>query len=342
MNVLCVPDWHCREVDFRSVTGYVDNIPLVAEELIRIIHDEHIDIVVQLGDMFDGGYKQVHMYQSHSNIVERVADAVHGNFYLNIGNHYFHSKKSNPEVILSQPCGIPNLEYTPGKKFIPPAKPLVRVVDNLLIEGVQLAFHHHSETDKEYTTERMVGANMVIGFYHDECTIPNGVLSHLNMVNGSPDSYLSRIYDGIRIAIHGHIHIPLGLTMYNQTAVIVPGAIAPTQNASGYVVPSIDLPILTLSEGKCTYKTAKLNTHIENLTFVDCSEHDILKETNAIRKIARENIGVHKFCTIGEYIDQKGYNPYYKELIALGMREELSFPKVYDIINRESAQVVEV
>lgn len=334
-RILFIPDWHWREKDFRSIGGYVDLLYYSIDQIKKIIVEEKINYLVFLGDVFDCGYSDIAIYQSHINLLQSIVDLVDGEAYLNIGNHFFKQKQKNPEVYAVQPTYIPNVEYKPDKRFMPRPEPILKVVQNLIVDSVQIAFHHFSETDKDYSTQRDYIVSYVVGVYHDECAVPRTILDKLNMDAYSSNAYLDRIYDGVDMAIHGHIHTPFPMAKYGETNVLVPGALLPTANATYYKHPVIQLPILSVDGPKYALSYARYTTGLDRLQFFDIKERAIEKETRILRKAAEQNIGNGRFVTLAEYVNKKGHNKSFLEIADKASRGPLSTEQVIDIIRRD-------
>lgn len=340
-RILFIPDWHWREKDFRSIGGYVDLLYDSIEQIKDIIVSQKINYLVFLGDVFDCGYSDIGTYQSHINLLSGLADLVNGEAYLNIGNHFFKHKQRNPEVYAIQPTSIPNVEYRPDKRFMPRPDPILKVVQNLIVDSVQIAFHHFSETDKNYATRRNYTANYVVGVYHDACAVPRVILDKLNLDVYSTNSYLAKIYEGVDLAIHGHLHTPFPLTKYGDTNVLVPGALLPTANVSAYIHRAIQLPIISVDGPHYALSYVRYETQLDRLQFFDIKERSIEKETRILRKAAEQNIGNGRFVTLAEYINKKGHNKSLLLIADLASRGALTMENIIDVIRRDQSGNVE-
>lgn len=336
-KILFIPDWHWREKDFRSIGGYVDLLYDSVDQIRDIIVSQKINYLVFLGDVFDGGYSDIGTYQSHINLLAGLVDLVNGEAYLNIGNHFFKQKQKNPEVYAIQPTSIPNVEYRPDKRFMPRPEPILRVVQNLVVDSVQIAFHHFNEADKNYVTRRNYDVDYVVGVYHDDCTVPRTILDKLNLDVYSTNAYLERIYSGVDLAIHGHIHVPFPIMKYGQTHVLIPGALLPTSNSAPYKHSAIQLPIISVDGPNYALSYVRYETRLDKLQFFDIKERSIEKETRILRKAASQNIGNGRFVTLAEYINKKGHNKSLLEIADLASKGALTMENVIDVIRRDQS-----
>jgi len=328
-RILCITDWHLKDKDPRLISGYVNNSFRQFDEIAFLIEKFDIDSIIFLGDVFDGAINSTAMIYSYTNAFKKLASKA--TLYLLVGNHFFNYMNSNPEVYLAQPNPLGG-EYEPSRFHIPADEPIFHVVKELKINKTQIVFHHFHPKNKEYFTTPDPNCNYVVGLYHDECVLPNSILSKTGYTIQSDDLYLNRVYFGVNLALCGHIHIPMTPTTYGKTALMVPGSISVTENSIRDRHTQVLLPLLDISEETCKLQIVPFNTGAGQMSFAATEAKQVLKEPIKTRREALEKLGSVRYYSIGQYIEDHHYPTEFKQLIQLGASGQLNYSTVSSCI----------
>lgn len=274
-SVLFVPDLHKRDVDFSSIKGYMSAVERVQQDLLEYLQSLQTDdnYFVQMGDWYDKGYRSTGRVYVDAYYDTKIAEAVKGNAYICLGNHFFLERDANPEMYLIQPSYL----YQP-KDSVPMSNPTFKTVPYLVIGNVQISFFHFNKLDKNYINMVQPGVEFHIGVYHDDCVLPSDIRSLAGFHGNTSNDYLNNIYSNVDMAICGHIHTALGLKNYTlndgrTVPIIVPGALAITENKEIVKHKSVQCPVLTIEDdGTFDMHYVEFSTHMDILKFYKIAE----------------------------------------------------------------------
>lgn len=264
-RVLIISDLHLRDIDFTTVAGYRSAVEEVVHDITNFCQLNKVDVVISLGDMFDKGYRQVGMSHSHRNLIQELHDAVNGNLFTVLGNHYFLERDSNPLMYLMQP----NAKYKPLHSIYA-TKPIVEVPNTVTVGCMQFSFFHFNKEDKEYGKLVNDGVLYHHGLYHDDTVIPNSIRRDNHLSANVSSEYTQRILSNIDMATVGHLHVPIGpitVRLPNKTIPMdIPGSLCLVQDGDDKHE-SVKLPMYDINEEGFTKSYVEFSLHTELLTF---------------------------------------------------------------------------
>jgi hypothetical protein len=309
-TVLFVPDLHKRDVDFNSIKGYMSAVEMVQIDLLNYLY--HIETeekyFIQLGDWYDKGYRSTGRVYTDAYYDTEIAKAVNGNAYICLGNHFFLERDANPEMYLIQPSYL----YQP-RESVPMVEPTFRTVPSLRIGNVQISFFHFSKTDKNYINRVEPGVQFHIGVYHDDCVLPSDIRSMAGYFGTTSNDYLNNIYSNVDMAICGHVHTSIGLRNYSLNSgktvpIIVPGALAITENKDIVKHKSVNCPVLTIEDdGSFDMKYVEFSTHMELLRFYKVAEKKVSTESLDIMGTGYGENLLPSAVSLRDFLTKKGY-----------------------------------
>lgn len=317
-KVLAVTDIHFRDSDFTTIKHSTKATEKVFYDIIKFAEKTDDLTIILGGDVFDKGYRQVGPSYAHRNLIERLHLACDGELYLVMGNHVFLERDSNPELYLMQP-------HSTFKPLIETyaIRPLLKVVDKIIINSTQFSLFHYNKADKNYYQERQKDIRYHIGIYHDDVIIPQSIRSKLNIrVNISSD-YLNMIYSNIDIAIANHIHSKIGLTTIKtdsrEIPLYIPGSIGITENSAIEIHSSVDLPLFTIDGDNLKIETVNFKIYLEDMEFlkkairkeldkdiIDNSEYEAAKTCKDKYKVM--NSAFESMLSFSEYMRRNGFS----------------------------------
>ncbi len=334
-RILFVSDLHkaCKEMS--TIRGRLEASTRIQEDIVRFCKEKAVTHLVILGDWYHRGYQSTMRTFNDFNEDRYVSDAVGGNAFLCIGNHFYLERDDNPEMYIIQPCEL----VKPMKHYTMPDKPVFHVVRELIINDVKISFFHYSKTDKTYVNECEPHIKYHIGVYHDDITLPSWVREKEGYTSKSSNDDLNRIYANVDLAIHGHIHTridPFKLQLNNgtSTAFLVPGALGITQNKESMKHPYVHLPVIDIDEdGSVALSQAVFSTHMELLKFYKAERKnegvDIQRKSSEdIRQMNIRNVPL----SLPHYLSDRGLSDNYRRLLDASVRDELSISDVLKII----------
>lgn len=328
-KLLFVPDLHKRDADFSTISGFTQAIDAVQSDLLALIRREEITHVISLGDWYDRGYHSINRLQHDRNVDEEIKKAVNGNFYLCIGNHFFTERDNNPELYMIQPSA----RYAPVKPVFA-SSPIAQTPDYFMVDGVQVSLFHFNKEDKAYLRPKDPSARYHIGVYHDDTVAPNSIRKELHLPPIEVRGYLEGIYENIDLAILGHIHNTLGTvrvhTDNREIPLVIPGALAITQNKACFIHSSVKLPMVTTTaNGSITYSEIPQSLHTELLTFHQGKEAKTVEQA-CISPLMAEG-SLHP-TTLREFMQNKGYSNNIQNLIVAASQRALELGEVVTIL----------
>lgn len=280
-RILGIPDLHIRHKDIKSCVGYRDAVRHVVKDLIEIVVENNIDTIFFFGDIFDSGYGEYEgEYISDIKLLTRLIEKVNGNAYEVIGNHINIQWSRHPEHYFISP----NTKYKiRGTNFND--EQIIKTPDHVIIDGVNFYFMHWDINEKNKNFDPMVykpklenNGGKQVGLFHSDYVALHRIYEQAK----SDDSQISRIVEGLDIALTGHIHQPMEPFLLGKTLMINPGSLC---NCTATKIHStVSLPILVCDNGNV------------NLEFIDdVSLHT--EEVNYLEDDGQENIEIKTFVS---------------------------------------------
>lgn len=309
-TILFAPDLHKRDVDFSSIKGYMRAVELVQQDILRYLQslDTDENYFISLGDWYDKGYRSTGRVYIDAFYDKAIADAVDGNAYICIGNHFFLERDANPEMYLIQPSYL----YQP-KDSVPMSEPVFKTVPYLKIGPVQISFFHFNKQDKYYVRPVEEGATFHIGVYHDDCVLPSDIRNLAGYHGSTSNDYLNSVYSNVDMAICGHIHTALGVKNYTLNSgrtvpIVVPGALAITENKEIVKHKSVECPVLTIhDDGSFDMNYVEFSTHMDLLKFYKIKEKTIGETLEIMGTGSGEHI-LPTAVSLKDFLRKKGYS----------------------------------
>jgi len=200
---MILPDLHWRDSDKKSIRGYTAVQEEIADEIEKIMDEEGVTHLFDIGDWTDKGYRQDIEKYSHTNRVTYWKEKVKGNLAMVLGNHFFLERDTNPELYWIQPHD----RYLPTKKVFA-REPLVKLPQEVHIGAAQFSFFHYDRVTKNYFNKRQDGVKLHVGLYHDDDVLPNSVRLGEGIQKSITNEYSALVFNNIDHAIFGHIHTP--------------------------------------------------------------------------------------------------------------------------------------
>ena len=307
-TILFVPDLHKRDVDFTSIKGYVEAIELVQQDIVEYLKTLENGVFVSMGDWYDKGYRSTGRVFADSFYDMEIAKAVNGCAYICLGNHFFLERDSNPEMYLIQPSYL----YKP-RISVPMQEPTFKTADHIIIGKTQISFFHFSKTDKNYYAKREPGVEFHIGVYHDECVLPSDIRTQAGFFGSTSNDYLNNIYENVDVAICGHIHTAIGVRNYTLNSgkvvpIIVPGALAITENKDIAKHKSVMCPVATITDEGCSLRFQEFSTHMDKLKFYKMAEQKKAGDSLTAMGTSDEGYAMPSAVSLSEFLYRKGYS----------------------------------
>ena len=345
-NVLVYTDRHKRDRDFETIGNYVTVSRMIDKDLQNTVREKNITHLISTGDDYDKGYRATHATYNDIMTETELTASVNGNRYEAIGNHLFLERDSNPEMYLIQPCA----KY-PTKFKVEQEKPLIKVVDTLIVGCVQFSFFHFDKDNKNYVAERDPNVKYHIGIYHDDCVVPSSVRQKVGMKTGVNSSYLTKIFANIDIAVVGHIHFAIGQvnidlpSLSKKVPMFIPGSLALTSTHPGEFHTSVNLPLFKITETSLTLELVNFNLYTNKLSFHKKKTKEIPKELAvllgdlAVDSLTAEaslqlKLGVTKSVT--DYMTSHGCSELQKAIYEHAAINSLSLKKLEQMVGVES------
>lgn len=317
-KILFVSDLHKRDVDFSTIAGYTKAVDMVQQDILRFIKENNITHLVSLGDWYDKGYRSINRHSNDRNYDEALSEAVNGNFYICLGNHFFLERDNNPEMYLIQPSEL----YQPIHKIYARA-PIIQAVNELRIGSVMISFFHYSKRYRIYKHERPVDVTAHIGVYHDEVVVPGYAQKAAGLIGAAPATHVEEMLSNIDLAIVGHLHKPIGMLKVSlpnrDVPMIIPGSLANTSNGPSYHT-EVTLPIVEIDDNDhVSTAAAKFSLHCEMLQLYRKKENVLkaMKPDSAV-------IDIPKTVSLKEYMRAKGYDEKHMALLDAVTERELT------------------
>lgn len=338
-KILFLTDLHKRDVDFTSITGYVKAVTQVQFDILDFIKEKHITKVVIGGDWYDKGYRNTGPTLSDNELDRRLSDAVNGEVYLTLGNHYYLERDNNPESYVIQPCD----KHPLLKDVVTPEKPIFKCVDELVVGETQISFFHFDKHLKDYVHDVKEDVKFHVGVYHDDSVVPSNIRDAAGYYGTTSSGYLEKIYCNVNLAIINHIHTAIGvhnlaLPSGKKLPLIIPGSLGITQNKESEKHKIVQLPVLTIDETgspKCELHT--FYTHLDMLKFYKKPEKsEVAKNlTTNIELKTEQYKETPKARKLDEYLLAHGFNRRHVELIDRAQAGGLDVLAVHNILYKE-------
>lgn len=332
-KILCLTDLHKRYNESVTIKGLLEVQQLIQEEIIEYVKTNEVTHVIILGDWYHRGFHGLGRAYGAIEMDRRLSEAVGGNVFLCVGNHFYLERDENPEMYIIQP----NDYIRPSIEIPMPEKPIFKVVPNLKIGTVQIDFFHYNKLNKEYVAYRDEDTTMHIGIYHDDHVLPSWVREAEGFTGETSQTYLNRIYSNIDLAIHGHIHTKLGtvaLSLLNGNTIplIIPGALTPTANKENQKHTTVDLPVLNIKDDSTvSIEYAEFATHVDKLRFADKkTKKKKLRDTGIVnaelQAISSSNDAELK--SLSAYLNKLGHDQVDLNIIDLARKDNLILTEV--------------
>lgn len=306
--IFFAPDLHKRDLDFSSIRGFIDATEKVQQDLIHILESYENPIFVQMGDWYDKGYRSTGRTFVDSYYDSKIAEAATGGAYICLGNHFFIERDANPEMYIIQPSYL----YKP-RMAVPMDKPIFKTEMYITVGNVQISFFHYHKTDKNYVMPLQPGMKFHIGVYHDDCVLPSDIRSKAGYFGSTSNDYLNNIYSNVDIAICGHIHTKIGTTIYTlnngkTVPIIVPGALAITENKEIVKHTSVDCPVIWVDDETGTFelKYETVSTHMDLLKFYKIAEQKTADQLEAMGT-GESKLVTPSTLSVKDFLQSKGY-----------------------------------
>lgn len=339
-KVLFVTDLHKRYKESSSIKGQLKVQNLIQQDIINFCIEQEVTHVVITGDWYDRGFHGVGQAFGAMEMDRRLSEAVNGNVYLCIGNHFYLERDDNPEMYIIQPNSI----LRPANPIPLPDKPIFQMVPKLRLGPVQISFFHYNKSNKDYVAYRDPDVNFHVGVYHDDACVPGWVREQEGYQGSSTQAYYRQIYDNIDWAIHGHIHVKVGMCSMDistldgvpkKVPMCIPGSLGITQNKDSMKHPFVDLPMLIVNDdGSHEAKLARFSTHIDELQFFATNKKKVeVNEEGA--QLFKENRVMNvraDLKSIDSYLTNKGYTDFTLKLVDSLSKSQLSLADALTLI----------
>lgn len=342
-KILFISDLHKRYRDSESIKGQIAVQQQIQEDLIEFNKQNGITHNIVLGDWYDRGFHGLGQAYGAIEMDRRLSASVNGNVYLCVGNHFYLERDENPEMYIIQP----NNFIKPQIPIPVPDEPIFKVVPSLKLGTIQIDFFHYNKTNKEYAAYRSNDVSYRIGVYHDHTVVPAWVKEQEGLVGAaSTQSYFSRIFNNVDLAICGHIHTKIGtVTMElcdtgRKVPLIIPGALGITQNKDQYKHASVDLPVVTIEDDNTvSVEMHTFATHVDRLQFSTRKDKRTLMDAT----IAAADVSSLKHMSVTHadaamsslpaYLKARGYSEECLKLIDSAATDSLNLGTAYQIIS---------
>lgn len=307
-TIFFAPDLHKRDVDFNSIKGYREALDCVQEDILEHLQTLSDGMLVSMGDWYDKGYRSTGRVFSDAYYDREISRAVNGEAYICLGNHFFLERDSNPEMFMIQPSYL----YTPREQ-VPMKEPIFRTTPYVVVGGVQISFFHFNKTDKNYVQPLAPGVKYHIGVYHDDCVLPSDIRAAAGYYGTTSNEYLNNIYSNVDLAICGHIHVAVGtrtltLTSGKTVPLVVPGALAITENKEAVKHKTVDCPQVTINDdGTFNLGFVTMSTHMEKLKFYKVTEQKV-SDSLEIMGNGDSQFVTPNAVSLVDFLERKGYS----------------------------------
>lgn len=334
-KILVVSDLHKRDIDFSTIKGYTKAIDAVQDDIINLVKQEGITHIIQLGDWYDKGYRNVGRVKNDDNYDRKISEIVNGNVFITLGNHIYIERDQNPEMYMIQP----------NKRFMPfqpiyAEKPIFQAVDSIRFGCIQISFFHFDKENKYYYRQLDPTIRFHIGIYHDDSVVPSDVCRLAGFNHTTSQNYLNQIYANVDLAIVGHIHTKVGMTTLTlsngkSVPVCIPGALCIVENKDAAKHKDVDLPIITIDDNEKVHLSFhKMSTHMEFLKFYTQN-----KESKAVAGLPEQTnipaINVPQTGSLRDYLAHKGYGNNYLSILEHAANGTLDVYTTIQLLNKQ-------
>lgn len=332
-KLLFVTDLHKRYKDTESIKGIVAVQHEIQHDIINFCKEEGVTHVFIAGDWYDRGFHGIGQAYSAMEEDRLLSNCVNGNVYLCVGNHFYLERDENPEMYIIQPC-----PYMKPKDILQTAeRPLFNVVPKVRIGNVQISLFHYNKLNKAYRQQVEPGITYHIGVYHDEVCVPAWIREREGFGGVTSVYEMDRLYEGVDMAVHGHIHTAIGLTQLELSngrvvPLYVPGSLGISQNKEGIKHTEVQLPLVEIQDDSTvTIRTVPFSTHLDQLSFFKVAHAKAKKKVMIDKSIHAGSTDLPRNLTA--YLQQKGYNDRQIKLVNEAMSERLDITTAIGIIS---------
>lgn len=340
-RLLVLSDFHKKYKDPSSIKGLLNVQQKIQEEVIEFIHKNGVTHVLITGDWYDRGFHGLGKAYGAMEMDRRLSEAVGGNVYLCIGNHFYLERDENPEMYIIQP----NAFIKPQSDIPLPPKPIFKAVPQLNIGTVQIDFFHFNKLNKDYVAYRKPETTFHIGMYHDDAVVPGWVREQEGYTGKSSQSYINKIYANIDFAIHGHIHSKIGMTSIQlesgkKIPMSIPGSLSVIQNKEIFKHKDVQLPVIDIADdSSVSVKTATFSTHIDELRFTSNTKKKkevLLTDANSSVNTFSMNTTSANLQSLPVFLTKKGYSKRHLNLVNAAIGDALNVATaVYILAERD-------
>jgi len=330
---LFVTDLHKRYKDMESIRGIVSVQHKIQHDIINFCKEEGVTHVFIAGDWYDRGFHGIGQAYSAMEEDRLLSNCVSGNVYLCVGNHFYLERDENPEMYIIQPC-----PYMKPKDILQTAeRPIFNVVPKVRIGNVQISLFHYNKLNKAYRQPVEEGVTYHIGVYHDEVCVPAWIREREGFGGVTSVYEMDRLYEGVDLAVHGHIHTAIGLTQLElsdgrKVPLFVPGSLGISQNKESIKHKEVNLPVVEIQDdSSVTVSTATFSTHLEELSFFKVARAKARKQVITDKSI---HVGAGDIPrSVVAYLQQKGYSDIQLKLVTEAMSERLDITTAIGILS---------
>jgi len=336
-RVLVVTDLHKRWKDSTSIKGQVIVQNKIQNEIIDFCIKNQVTHVLIAGDWYDRGFHGLGQAYGAIEMDRRLSEALNGNVYLCIGNHFYLERDENPEMYIIQP----NPYIKPQLDIPVPEKPIFKVVPKLKLGNVQIDFFHYNKLNKTYVAARDEDTTFHIGIYHDDTVVPGWIRERDGYTGSATQSYFNQIYSNIDLGICGHMHAKVGsasieLLSGKKVPILVPGALGITQNKENFKHADVQLPIIDIDDDSTVHvKTATFSTHLSELRFYAPKK----KKQNTLANtgmITSKDLNVTntsaELLSLPVYLTKRGYSNRHLNLVNAALGDTLNLATAVSIL----------
>lgn len=337
-KILCLSDMHKRWKDSESVRGLIDTQVQIQMDIINYIKSNGVTHVFILGDWYDRGFHGLGQAMGAIEMDRRLSEAVNGNVYLCIGNHFYLERDENPEMYIIQP----NPLVQPSIPIPVPKEPIFRIATSLRIGMVETHFFHYSKVNKNYFAYRDPDVTYHIGVYHDECTVPNYIAEQEGYLGKATTTYMNTIYDNIDLALHGHIHTAVGqvsvpLNNGREVPLYIPGSMCVARNKANEKHMETTVPVIEIADDSTvTIQNATFSTHMDALRFYTPKRkkaNPIIQDGMLDAKQLSQFASNNRLETLQDFMVRKGYTGTHFKVVNAAINGQLDLMSMSKILS---------
>lgn len=267
LSILFVPDMHLTGRNTKIQRNALNMSTRSLYDLLSLVIEHQVDIVIYLGDLFDGAYDSTEAMITHTMLIKAIAK--HAESFIVLGNHEEHAKVNKmPLWTLTDEIKSIRLQHIAAVDTYkgqlvkrPSGEAILKMPDCLVInDTTTINFIHHSDHVKDFD---YVKNQTTINLYHSH-TITEPIVQMIKSIKENPYIPMEAAvtkdhFHGVDLAIFGDIHEKLGsirLTHFDDshTMTIMPGTMRWTSRGAGEQHNTVDLPLLRFEDGKISQR----------------------------------------------------------------------------------------